>query len=200
MSTIRLTLPLLAAAMLLGGCTAMQVTPLQSASNQMCIEENLKVKVSDFVPVLQQGFARHGIATQLHSRIPREQCPYVVTYTARRSWDVVPYLSSAEITVLGPRRQTLAKANYHLRGKGGLSLMKWQGTQSKIDPLIDELLHGTQLSAVAVPSQQTGEAQPTRKNMAEQLRDLQQQDIGYEDYQRAYRQIMLENQGPLGAP
>lgn len=200
MSNLRITLPLLLAAMVLGGCTSTQVTPLKAADNQMCIEENPKVQVSDFVPVLQEGFARHGITTELYSKIPREQCPYVVTYTARRSWDVTPYLSTAEITILGPRRQVLAKANYHLRGKGGLSLMKWQGTKTKIDPVIDELLAGTQLSAVVAPDEQPAGTQSPRKSLDEQVRELQRQNLSYEDYQRAYRKILQENQGPPGSP
>lgn len=194
MSNLRLVLPLLTAATLLGGCTATQVTPLQAAADHMCIEENPKVQVSDFVPVLQEGFARHGIQTQVHSRIPWADCPYVVTYTARRSWDLAPYLSTAEITILGPRRQTLAKANYHLRGKGGLSLMKWQGTKSKIDPVIDELLASAQLSPTATPATQPPSTAESRKSLDERVRDLQQQKLGYEDYQRAYRQLLLEQQ------
>jgi len=29
---------------------------------------------------------------------------------------------------------------YHLIGKGGLSLMKWEGIKTKMDPVLDELL------------------------------------------------------------
>jgi len=29
-----------------------------------------------------------------------------------------------------------------LKGAGGFSLMKWQGTKTKMDPVIDELLSG----------------------------------------------------------
>lgn len=194
MSKLRITLPLLAAITLLSGCTATRVTPLKAAADQMCIEENPKVQVSDFVSVLQEGFARHGIQTQIYSKIPRADCPYVVTYTARRSWDMAPYLSTAEITILGPRRQTLAKANYHLRGKGGLSLMKWQDTKSKIDPVIDELLASAQLSSTIPPATQATSTPGPRKSLDERVRDLQQQNLGYEDYQRAYRQLLLEHQ------
>jgi hypothetical protein len=194
MSKLRIALPLLVAATLLGGCTATRVTPLNTAADQMCIQENPKVQVSDFVPVLQEGFARHGIQTQIHSKIPRADCPYVVTYTARRSWDMAPYLSTAEITILGPRRQTLATASYHLRGKGGLSLMKWQGTKSKIDPVIDELLASAQLSSTAQPAAQAHSTAEPRKSLDERVRDLQQQNLGYEDYQRAYRQLLLDHQ------
>lgn len=194
MQPARYCLPLFASAMLVG-CTATQVTPLRNAADQMCIEENPKVQVSDFVPVLQEGFARHGIETQLYAKIPRDQCAYVVTYTARRSWDMAPYLSTAEIVILGPRRQTLAKANYHLRGKGGLSLMKWQGTKSKIDPVIDELLAGAQLSVTPTAATQTDTTRAPRQSLDEQVRELQKQNLGYEDYQRAYRQLLLDNQG-----
>lgn len=186
-------LSLAALVIALSACTSVRVTPLQSAPSTMCIEANPKVKVSDFVPVLQDGFARNGITTQLHSQIPWAQCPYVVTYTARRSWDMAPYLSSAELTILGPRRQVVAKANYHLRGKGGLSLMKWQGTQSKMDPVIDKLLSDAQLitepaARAAVQIRPAGTA-----SVDERLHELQQQNLDYEAYQRAYRQLMIES-------
>lgn len=196
MPNILPALSLAALAIVLSACTAVRVTPLQSAPNTMCIEENLKVKVSDFVPVLQEGFARHGITTQLYSQIPWAQCPYVVTYTARRSWDMAPYLSSAELTILGPRRQTLAKANYHLRGKGGFSLMKWQGTQSKMDPVIDELLSATQLIAEPAASASAAPPPTNTASLDERLRELQQQNLDYEAYQRAYRQLMIDSQPP----
>lgn len=176
----------------LAACTSVRVTPLQSAPTTMCIEENPKVMVSDFVPVLQQGFARHGITTQQYSTIPWDQCPYVVRYTARRSWDMAPYMSSAELTILGPRRQTLATAAYHLRGKGGLSLMKWQGTKSKMDPVIDELLSNTQLIAEPV-TKAPAVSESGKLNKQERLKQLQQQNLDYETYQRAYRQLMLED-------
>lgn len=193
MSKVLSILALSALALGLTACTSVRVTPLQSAPSTMCVEENPKVMVSDFLAVLHQGFARHGITTQPYATIPWDQCPYVVRYTARRSWDMAPYLSSAELTVLGPRRETLATAAYHLRGKGGLSLMKWQGTKSKMDPVIDELLSNTQLVVEPV-----AKAQPVSESgklsKQERLKQLQQQNLDYEAYQRAYRQLMLEDQ------
>lgn len=177
----------------LAACTSVRVTPLQSAPTILCIEENPKVMVSDFLAVLQQGFARHGITTQPYATISWGQCPYVVRYTARRSWDMAPYLSSAELTVLGPRRETLATAAYHLRGKGGLSLMKWQGTKSKMDPVIDELLSNTQLVVEPVAKGQAV-SESGKLSKQERLKQLQQQNLDYEAYQRAYQQLMLEDQ------
>jgi len=173
---------------LLTGCTAVQVTPLQSVAEDVCIEENSKVLVEDFVPVLQAGFARHGINTQVHRSITRGQCSHIVTYTARRSWDGVPYLSSAEIKVLDAQRRTLASADYHLRGKGGLSLMKWQGTKTKMDPVIDQLL-----ANVEIQQKPTSQAQPdaaVSQSIDQQLRALHAENLGYEEYQQRYRQIM----------
>lgn len=196
MSNVLPALPLAALLFTLSACTSVSVTPLQSKPSSVCIEENPKVKVRDFVPVLQEGFFRHGIATQLYAQIPRPECPYVLTYTARRTWDMAPYLSSAELAILGPRRQIVAKANYHLRGKGGLSLMKWQGTKSKMDPVIDELLSVAKM--LDEPAADASTATPTASSASldQRLRDLQQQNPDYEAYQRAYRQLLIESQQP----
>jgi len=186
--------PLLAITLVaLTGCTAVSVEPLAEKPQHMCIKRNPKVIIEDFVPVLQAGLRRHGIESTLYDSVPLS-CSQIMEYTARRSWDMAPYLSTAEIVILGPRRQTLAKANYHLRGKGGLSLMKWQGTKSKIDPVIDELLANVQLTATVAAEAQRESASPRSKSLDEQIRELQQQHLGYEDYQRAYRKLLLENQ------
>lgn len=173
---------------LLTGCTAVQVSPLQSVTQDVCIEENRTVLVEDFVTVLQAGFARHGINTQVHRSIARGQCSHIVTYTARRSWDGVPYLSSAEIKVLDPQRRPLASGDYHLRGKGGFSLLKWQGTKAKMDPVIDQLL-----ANVDVQQKPTSQEQPDTAvgpSIDQQLRALHAESLEYEEYQRRYRQIM----------
>jgi hypothetical protein len=34
----------------------------------------------------------------------------------------------------------IGSAHYHMADHGGLSLVKWAGTHSKIDPVIDEML------------------------------------------------------------
>jgi hypothetical protein len=128
--------------LLLGvGCTAIRVQPVEPAATvkHVCIQDNPKVIVTDFLPVVIDGFARHGISTEVYSGQTPEGCEFVLTYTARRSWDFAPYLSHAELRLESKGRQ-VAYAEYHLRGKGGYSLMKWQGTKKKMDPVIDELL------------------------------------------------------------
>jgi hypothetical protein len=132
-------------ALALFSCTSIKVQPLPAELSPatVCIWENPRVQVEDFIDVLRDGFVRHGIPTEIHVLEPYEQCEFVVTYTALRSWDAALYLSHAEI-YLERDRQIVASAEYHLRAKGGYSLYKFQSTKVKIDPVIDELLGGRQ--------------------------------------------------------
>lgn len=125
---------------LVSGCTSIVVRPVDPSLGMqyVCIQENPRVQVSDFVPVLRDGFDRYSVATEVFSGQKPEKCEYILTYTALRSWDFSPYLSHAEIRIEKDGRQ-IAYAEYHLKGKGGLSLTKWANTREKMDPVIDEL-------------------------------------------------------------
>ena len=118
--------------LLLTACTSVTVRRPDPALSikHVCIQENPKVWVGDFLPVLREGFDRHGINTQVYSGTKPENCEYVLTYTALQSWDFAPYLSHAELW-LEKNGQKVAYAEYHLVGKGGFSLMKWQGQKRK---------------------------------------------------------------------
>ncbi len=132
---------------LVAGCTAVDVRPvsIEEPIQSVLIEENPKVWRSDFVDVLQAGFARHGIASKVIQPGTPVGDDYVVRYTARQKWDMAMYLSDATIWIYKSDKE-VAKAVYHLKGGGGLSLMKWQDTATKIDPVIDELLAGAKSS------------------------------------------------------
>ena len=123
------------------GCTSIEVQrPDPSLGiRHVCIQENPKVKVDDFVTVLREDFYRHGISTEVFSGANPVNCEYILTYTALRSWDMAPYLSHAELRLEKDGRQ-VGYAEYHLRGKGGFSVTKRQGTKEKMGPVIDELL------------------------------------------------------------
>ncbi|MUV14779.1 Sbal_3080 family lipoprotein [Noviluteimonas gilva] len=138
------SVPAASCALLLAACTSTNVRPVESVANikEVCIQNNPAVIVDDFVPVLRDGFDRHGIATTVVDADGAKQCPVTLTYTALRSWDFKPYLSHAELRLWREGRQ-IGAADYHLRGKGGFALTKWQGTKAKMDPVIDELLGGT---------------------------------------------------------
>ena len=124
---------------ILQGCTAVRVNAVSSAERieHVCIEQNARVTVGDFVSVMQEGFQHHGITSSVVA--PPANCKYTSTYTARRTWDITTYLSEAQIDIQRDGR-TIATANYHLRGKGGLTLTKFAGTRSKILPVMDQLL------------------------------------------------------------
>ena len=124
------------------GCTAVTVRTPQGVAQieRVKIRENPKVIVADFVQVMRDGFDRHGIASDLitpDATVSPDD--FVVTYTALRSWDFTPYLSHAEVRIERGGRQ-IAYAEYHLRGKGGFSLVKWQSVKAKMDPVMDQLL------------------------------------------------------------
>jgi hypothetical protein len=128
--------------LILAGCTSITVQPVDRALalKHVCIQENPKVTLSGFIAMLQDGFSRHGISTEVISGVNTPtQCEYVLTYTALRSWDLTVYLTEAELR-LEKDGEMVASAIYHLKGKGGFSLVKWAGVKSKMDPVIDELL------------------------------------------------------------
>src|SRR5262245_12981080 len=74
----------------LAACTSTRVSavdPRYKPMPRVCIENNPRVMVNDFVPVLEDGFRRHGIATDLYTPPLPADCRYVLTYTALRGWD-----------------------------------------------------------------------------------------------------------------
>lgn len=131
------------AAAVIAGCTSVNVRPVEASVqlHNVCIVNNPQVMVSDFIPVLRDGFSRHNIATTVVDQSQAASCPVTLTYTALRSWDFKPYLSHAELRLWSGGTQ-IGFAEYHLNGGGGFDLGKWQGTKAKMDPVIDKLLDG----------------------------------------------------------
>ena len=85
---------IVAVSLSLTACTSVTVRALDPALRirHACIQDKSKVLVSDFVPVLRDGFDRHGITTEVYSGTKPANCDYVFTYAALRSWDFAPYL------------------------------------------------------------------------------------------------------------
>jgi hypothetical protein len=85
---------------LLAGCTSVEVRSVDAglhSIDHVCIKENPRVNVADFGYIMEDIFSEHGISSEVFDGTPPNDCEYVVTYTARRSWNVVPYLSYAEV-------------------------------------------------------------------------------------------------------
>jgi len=126
--------------LVLTSCTSIKVSPVESSYkiSHICIEKNKRVLVGDFVSVLEEGIAKHGITSEEYTDSRPNYCRYRMTYVATRSWDIVPYLTNAHVDLFDGTEK-IGSANYHLRGNGGLALNKWRGTRAKISPLLDDL-------------------------------------------------------------
>ena len=123
------------------GCTSIQVEPLDPAVTleHVCIQHNPAVQVADFIVVIRSRLAYHQISTEVFSGVAPVGCPYILTYTARRSWDLTAFLSHAEVYLSREGRQ-VASGVFHLRAAGGYDLTKYNGTKKKMDPVIDQLI------------------------------------------------------------
>jgi hypothetical protein len=128
------------------GCTTINVSKINSSThpiNLICIEENPAVQVDDILSVIEQSIRRRNIRTLVYKKIAPPQCDYTLWYTAYRGWDLAPFMNRAELR-LSYKGETIATANY--RHSGGFALNKWAGTDTKLQPMLDELLGDFQLS------------------------------------------------------
>lgn len=127
----------LASALLLSGCMAINnVAPVTQEDNiqNVCILDNPKVRYSEVVSVMREGFSRHGISTSVVQS--DKACPFILTYTARRSWHFASYLGRFEMHLWKDGIE-IASAEYAQRHA---SLAKWGNTKERIDAMIDQML------------------------------------------------------------
>lgn len=127
----------------LASCTSITVQELapKHKVSHICIQQNPKVIVGDFLPVVQRGFMKHGITTEIFEEEKPFYCDYYLTYTAFKTWDIGMYMHHAELS-LYTNHKMIGYGEYHLNGKGGLALNKWASVESKMMPVIDQLLVG----------------------------------------------------------
>ena len=130
------------AALLAGACASVttDVSPVPARGypiRELCIERNPYVAVEDFLEVVERGVARHGIAARVVEPPIPADCAYTLWYTARRRWDIRPVLGYAELRVRFGG-ETIGSATY--LSSPSLSPFKWRSTESKIGPLIDQML------------------------------------------------------------
>ncbi len=127
------------AALLVTACTTVDVSPVPAAGypmTEICIERNPAVVIEDFLPVVEQAVARHGIAARvLDAPLPAD-CAYTLWYTARRRWDIWPRLGYAELRVRF-HGETIGTASY--LSEPSLSPFKWRSTETMIAPVVDAL-------------------------------------------------------------
>ena len=124
------------------GCTSITVRPIDTSLElrHACIKDcSDKCFDSAMMGIIRDGFQRHGITTQEFSGEVPSECEYHLTYYCERTWDMAMYMHHAELRLYRAKEQ-IGYAEYHLKGQGGFSLMKWESTKNKIDPVIDQLL------------------------------------------------------------
>ena len=145
------TVFVVAGGLAVSACTSVQVNAVAeqqvNAIQQICIVNNPKVLVTDFVPVVQQRLQHHGIMSRVVEGSEVAACAYQLHYSAKRSWDFTPYMSWAELK-LYQNEVLIANAEYKLVGKGGLSLTKWQSVETNMTPVIDQLFAKRNLQKV----------------------------------------------------
>lgn len=127
----------------LSACTSVKVNHVSNDHqiDLICIQENTDVTFSGFLEAIKNRIEYHNIETFVYpNHYKPERCEYTLWYTALRSWDLVLYLSHAELRLF-KNDQIIANATYHLNGKGGLTFSKYASTASKMDPVIDKLLN-----------------------------------------------------------
>jgi len=125
----------------LSACTSINVTPIgESLSfSHICIEDNPKVMVNDFVDTISDLFHDHQITSEVYSGDIPSHCEYTMKYTALQSWDMSMFLSHAELRLFRGRHK-IGNAIYHLNMRGGWDFSKWNSTRKKMTPVINELL------------------------------------------------------------
>ena len=128
----------------LSGCTQINVRKIDSqkyAIKHVCIEQNLRVNVNDFVSVMENKFYEYGITSEVFREYsPPSSCKYIVKYTAKQSWDITKYIGFAEINIYRGNRKIGGATYKQAGGSASLSLNKWGSTLEKIGPVLDELL------------------------------------------------------------
>lgn len=147
---MRRTVYLLCIAALIAGCSITQtVVPVADVvTNEICIKENPAVR-EGFLPELRNALQQKGFSvTMLDESANTADCPTVVTYTARWSWDLTIYMSYAEIAVYQGGKPT-GKALYDATSGGG-RLDKFIDAEPKIRELVDELFPG-ESSQLVIP-------------------------------------------------
>jgi hypothetical protein len=129
---------------LIAGCsiqTLVEPIPPQTSISEICILENPKVIISDFLPVVQENISRHGLRSSVYRQVPSD-CVYVLDYVAYQRWDFTLFMSDASIKLYRDKK-LVGSVSYQtptgIFGGGGANPAKWKSTKEKLDPLLDEL-------------------------------------------------------------
>lgn len=102
----------------------------------VCIQPNHQVDISDFIPVLQERLADHGIASRTLSPDAPRPCQTTLTYAAVQYREIHKSLVYARIQ-LQQNGEEVSTGEY--KYNGGWE-DRWKSTTYKLNPLIDRML------------------------------------------------------------
>lgn len=128
----------------LTGCTTIKVHNQANFQPQtlkkVCVIHNPLVAMKNFDQAVVNSFSKHGVQAIVYPTAKDASvCETTMNYTALRSWDLVPYMTYAELNLL-KNDQPVSQAIFRLRANGGIAPSKWRSTESKINLLVDRLL------------------------------------------------------------
>ncbi len=181
------------------GSKVVNVVDKKHQLSHVCIEDNPKVKVDDFVPVVENVFNEWGISTEVYSKgaMPN-YCITNMTYTALKSWDMSPYLSLAEVKLYKNKKQ-IGYAKYKLSGGSmSLDMSKWGSTESKMKPVLEELLSQYDKKEMAPPPKTIEKTESTNTNTSidekfKKLKKLHENGLITDEEYNAKRKELLDN-------
>ncbi len=121
----------------LAACSTNRLGPIDANEgiDHLCIQKNPKVKVNDFIPALEEGFARHGVTSEVYEGVVPRHCRYAVKYMAVQKWNLQFNMTDAKIDIFRDGR-AIASGKFMLKP---FSPLQMASTQKKLFPVIDEL-------------------------------------------------------------
>lgn len=189
---------ILAATFLASGCSIKQtVTPAELSSEmtpEICLipAEGLR---EGFNTAYENLLKNKGFQTrQLPPGSSPSSCPLSTTYIGTWSWDLAIYMSYADIRVYQYGQQ-VGQAEYDSRWGGGRVIDKFIIAEKKITELTNQLFPNgaAGLKGVQESNSGTGAALLTKDAYQQrQLKQLEQQGLPYEEYQKRYKLIMAD--------
>lgn len=113
--------------------------------DQVCIQFNPSVELTDFVPAVQRELRDNRVDSRLYEPgMQPDDCQALLYYSAFLDWGqralndrYSAYLTFASMTLRTSDGRVLASANYE---GGALGIDKWSSTQSKIAGVVKALL------------------------------------------------------------
>lgn len=128
-------------AIMASGCAVkIRVKPLSVSPSDiglLCIRQNPRVQMADFMPAMRSLFKDYGVETKVYDGDLPKECRFHAEYTANWRWDMAMYLQYAEIRMYDGGN-LIGTAEHDARMGGG-SFNKFGATREKLAELFRRL-------------------------------------------------------------